>query len=184
MIQNMKLGGERGPRVWKYPCPAQDVAVDTTLAEAAAGSYTRSEAGTAVHQLEHDQLLPLSDGLSLQVIHTPGHTTDSVSLLLRSTSESITPSLFTADTVLGHSTAVFEDLSAYMISLSRCITLLEPIDTNVALYCGHGDVVEDGVGKLKEYVRHRMEREGQAVEALRAVSAKTENDSRGTTAEA
>ena len=33
---------------------------------------------------------------------------------------------------------------------------------------GHGPVVEDGVGKLDEYIQHRRDRERQVVDALEA----------------
>lgn len=98
-----------------------------------------------------------------RIFHTPGHTRDSISLY-----SPTLRTLFTADTVLGHGTAIFEDLGAYITSLSTCIARLEADgEGEVTIYPGHGAVVKGGVEKLREYVRHRMEREGQVVEGLR-----------------
>jgi len=70
--------------------------------------------------------------------------------------------MFTGDNVLGHGTAVFEDLSAYISSL-------ELMEKNVAgrAYPGHGPVIEDGKAKVREYIRHRAEREEQVLGVLR-----------------
>ncbi|KAF8758294.1 Metallo-beta-lactamase superfamily [Rhizoctonia solani] len=79
----------------------------------------------------------------LEVVHTPGHTADSISLILFDLSEAKSPvpvALFTADTVLGAGTAVFEDLSLYMQSLRRLVEL--PIWTHsITLHPGHGPAV-------------------------------------------
>lgn len=72
--------------------------------------------------------------------------------------------------VLGHGTAVFEDLSSYIASLESCITRLEHVgngDHEVTIYPGHGEFVGSGIRKLKEYVKHRLEREAQVVEGLK-----------------
>lgn len=71
--------------------------------------------------------------------------------------------VFTGDTVLGHGTTVFEDLGAYMGSLEK----LQGVNA-ARLYPGHGEVVEDAEGKIREYVRHRKVREGQVVKVLEA----------------
>lgn len=138
------------------------------------------------------------DGLpQLEVIHTPGHTSDSISLLLStpSSSSSTSPSppvLFTFDTgepstsrasidgrlnllstVLGHGTAVFEDLGAYMASLTKCFDTLSALHEGetIQLYPGHGEVIDNGTSKLQEYLKHRQEREDQVVEGLKSAKA-------------
>ncbi|ORY78453.1 beta-lactamase-like protein [Leucosporidium creatinivorum] len=116
------------------------------------------------------------DGLpQLEVIHTPGHTSDSISILLTTpfspdSASSSPPVLFTFDTVLGHGTAVFEDLGAYMSSLTKCFDTLSALPNGEAiqLYPGHGEVIDNGAAKLKEYLKHRQEREDQVVEALKS----------------
>ncbi|KAJ9478127.1 Metallo-beta-lactamase domain protein [Pseudozyma hubeiensis] len=112
---------------------------------------------------------------SLQVLHTPGHTADHICLLLNEEK-----TLLTGDHVLGQGTTVFEDLTAYMSSLRKCTRALEqlgPSQVEAAtattssenrLYPAHGPVVEEGRKMLKQYLDHRLEREAQVVELLKA----------------
>ena len=69
--------------------------------------------------------------------------------------------MFTGDNVLGHGTAVFEDLATYMDSLQKM-----QHEFSGRAYPGHGAVVEDGKAKIQEYIRHRQQREEQVVELL------------------
>ncbi|KAG8974895.1 hypothetical protein FRB90_009684 [Tulasnella sp. 427] len=121
-----------------------------------------------LHDLVDGQIIKAThNGTSLQVIHTPGHTSDSVSLWLEE--EHV---LFTGDSVLGHGTAVFEDLSTYLDSLHQLQDLLSSKDKErtIQIYPGHGQVVEDGRAKLREYIEHRLEREKEIVAAIQAPS--------------
>lgn len=170
------------PQVWKFAegseGGARDEEVERKLGgdvgewvESAQAGQTLVQGGR-IGRLREGQVMELraDEGsalalATLEVMHTPGHTSDSISLLLRSPSSP--PALFTFDTVLGHGTAVFEDLGAYMLSLSKCLDMLSMADEGkVQLYPGHGEVVQDGVGKLKEYMKHRQEREDQVVGIL------------------
>ncbi|KAK0549681.1 hypothetical protein OC845_003019 [Tilletia horrida] len=106
--------------------------------------------------------------VNLRVVETPGHTADHLCFLLQEER-----TLFTADHVLGQGTTVFEDLIAYMDSLSKCSDLLAKTgpsvfheDTENRLYPGHGPVVERGRRILKQYYDHRHEREAQILELL------------------
>ncbi|KAJ6457314.1 beta-lactamase-like protein [Mycena sanguinolenta] len=63
----------------------------------------------AFHDLHDEQVFESS---RLRVLHTPGHTRDSICLHIPQDN-----ALYTADTVLGQGTAVFEDLAAYITSL-------------------------------------------------------------------
>ncbi|KAI8144052.1 GE11184 [Fennellomyces sp. T-0311] len=103
-----------------------------------------------------------ADSVTLRTVYTPGHTNDHCTFWLEEEK-----SLFTADCVLGHGTAVFEDLHEYLTGLRR---LLEFNPTT--LYPGHGPVIEDGVGKIKEYISHRELREKQLVDLLTSVEGK------------
>jgi len=108
-------------------------------------------------------------GASLRVIHVPGHTADSVALYLEE--DNI---LFTADTVLGRGTAVFDDLAAYIQSLRKLsgIWAHHPAGCNTGpIYPGHGPVVEDGRAKIEAYISHRLEREGEILSMLRSMPA-------------
>ena len=113
-------------------------------------------------------LLNVGAGAALRVVHTPGHTPDSLCLHYPPDR-----ALFTADTVLGHGTAVFEELAPYMASLRKLADFAEPqaevggAQTYATVYPGHGPVVADGHAKVSMYLRHRVEREEQIVKVLR-----------------
>ena len=69
--------------------------------------------------------------------------------------------MFTGDMVLGHGTAVFEDLTTYLSSLASMKK-----EFAGRAYPGHGAVVVDGPGKIEEYLRHRAMREKEVLRAL------------------
>ncbi|SPO05087.1 probable metallo-beta-lactamase domain protein [Cephalotrichum gorgonifer] len=96
------------------------------------------------------------EGASLVAAHTPGHTEDHMVFHFQEED-----ALFAGDNVLGHGTAVFEDLSTYLASLDRMKGIFRG-----RAYPGHGAVVEDGPGKILEYIRHRKTRETQVLEVL------------------
>jgi ribonuclease/clavin/mitogillin len=136
------------PRIHKFRCEEHDEPIVASLGSSGAGPLRFIEDSQKLHP-------------ELTVLHTPGHTTDSISILYRT-------SLFSADTVLGQGTAVFEDLSSYIASLERAANFLEQESggEKVRLLPGHGPVVDDGVAKLREYIAHRLEREKQVVDVL------------------
>ena len=96
-------------------------------------------------------------GATLRAFHSPGHTHDHMALILEEED-----AMFTGDAVLGHGTTVFEDLTAYMTSLERMQTAF-----NGWAYPGHGQVLGDGVGKIREYISHRKQRELEVLNVLR-----------------
>jgi ribonuclease/clavin/mitogillin len=73
--------------------------------------------------------------------------------------------LFTGDNVLGHGTTVFKDLKDYMESLQRMLEL-EP----ERAYPAHGQMIERGQEKIREYIMHRQRREAQIVQNLQKVA--------------
>ncbi|KAH8114117.1 lactamase [Phellopilus nigrolimitatus] len=169
-----EAGAYSPPRIHKYPSPASSTssthedAFQTILSSLPTASYTASPSGAPIHDLSESQHLQTSDGsASLEVLHTPGHTTDSICLLLRSSERP--HALFSADSVLGQGTAVFEDLGAYIRSLQRVLAWRLDTDADAdfaAVYPGHGPVVEDGPALIAEYIKHRMDREAQIVDVL------------------
>ena len=187
LVKDYGFGGvDGGPRVWKVPAGKEH---DDEIEESLAGLTDQFQSPPTTAGSPFKYLHQLTEGTrfgfktkeypsnedELEIILTPGHTTDSISLLytaaLSHSSPTRSTSLFTADTVLGHGTAVFEDLSAYIASLQKCVERLEKEDERmVTLWPGHGEVIEDGVGKMKEYIRHRLERENQVVDALKHFS--------------
>lgn len=107
--------------------------------------------------------------LTLQVLATPGHTSDSTSVLLTATGR---PSyLITGDMVLGRGTTVITypdgDLAAYLESLEKMINLVEQHPV-AEILPGHGDRVTDPAGVLRYYREHRRARLAQVRSALAA----------------
>lgn len=102
------------------------------------------------------------DGVTLVPIYTPGHASDHLCFYLPEER-----ALFSGDVVLGGSTTVIPaddgDLADYLASLRRLLTL----DIQ-RIYPAHGPVIEDGRGRIAEYIEHRLMRERQIVEALGA----------------
>jgi glyoxylase-like metal-dependent hydrolase (beta-lactamase superfamily II) len=99
-------------------------------------------------------------GLSIQVLHTPGHTEDSVCLATDG-------AVLTGDSVLGRGTTVISDLGTYLASLRRLATV--PAGT-IALP-GHGPELPDVAATAREYLAHREERLDQVRAALRELGA-------------
>lgn len=103
-------------------------------------------------------------GLDLQVLRTPGHTPDSVCVLVPSDG-----ALLTGDTVLGRGTTVVPwpegDLGAYLASLDRLRDLTAAGRVGRILP-GHGPVVEDAHGMIEQLKAHRLERLDQVRAAL------------------
>lgn len=111
-------------------------------------------------------------GVRLEVLATPGHTSDSVSLLATyGDGDERDADLLTGDTVLGLGSTVIThpdgDLGAYLNSLERLLAVVA--DRGVArVLPGHGPVVDDPAGILAGYLRHRLDRLAQVREALAA----------------
>lgn len=106
-------------------------------------------------------------GVRLEVVATPGHTGDSVCLLLTGSGP---VRLLTGDTVLGAGSTVIAapdgDLGAYLTSLDRLAALVAA-EAVVELLPGHGPRVGDPAARLEAYRRHREERLEQVRTALR-----------------
>ncbi len=104
-------------------------------------------------------------GCEIEVLGTPGHTSDSVSLYLRADR-----AVLTGDTVLGRGTTVIAgdgSLRDYLASLDRLRTLADsaPLAT---LLPGHGPLLADPAGTLDYYLTHRAERLAEIRAALAA----------------
>jgi glyoxylase-like metal-dependent hydrolase (beta-lactamase superfamily II) len=104
-------------------------------------------------------------GCELEVLATPGHTADSVSLYLPADQ-----AVLTGDTVLGRGTAVIADdgsLADYLGSLDRLRALADAADLH-ALLPGHGPVLSSPRAVLDFYITHRAERLAEIKAALAA----------------
>jgi ribonuclease/clavin/mitogillin len=100
------------------------------------------------------------EGVTLVPVYTPGHASDHLCYYLVEER-----ALFTGDVVLGGSTTVIPaddgNLMDYLASLRRLLGL----DLR-RIYPAHGPVIEDGPGRIREYIEHRMLRERQIIDAL------------------
>ena len=108
-------------------------------------------------------------GCELRVVATPGHTADSLSLLLPADG-----GLLTGDTVLGRGTTVIAgdgSLGDYLRTLDELRSLADTAALHVLLP-GHGPLLTDPAGVLDYYIAHRKERLDQ-VRAARAAGAST-----------
>jgi glyoxylase-like metal-dependent hydrolase (beta-lactamase superfamily II) len=101
-----------------------------------------------------------SEGATLRAIHAPGHAPDHLNFILEEER-----ALFSGDNVLGVGTTVIPaesgDLGDYMRSLEKLLA-----EEPRRIYPAHGPVIEHGAAKLREYIAHRGEREGQILAAL------------------
>jgi glyoxylase-like metal-dependent hydrolase (beta-lactamase superfamily II) len=121
------------------------------------------------HRLGSEGLPPGSvitaGGCELEVIETPGHTSDSVCLYLRADG-----AVLTGDTVLGRGTTVIADdgnLGDYLASLARLRALADAAELAVLLP-GHGPLLTDPAAVLDFYITHRAERLAEIRSALAA----------------
>ncbi|HWV25850.1 MAG TPA: MBL fold metallo-hydrolase [Aeromicrobium sp.] len=106
------------------------------------------------------------DGLLIDVLHTPGHTTDSTCFLLPDEG-----SLLSGDTILGRGTTVIAHpdgvLGPYLDSLALIRQLIEEGAVQRILP-GHGPVVDDPAPFVDYYLEHRAERLDQVRAAVAA----------------
>lgn len=112
--------------------------------------------------LEDGDELPVDGGASrLRALATPGHSGDHLSFLWLPSRR-----LFTGDLVLGWGSSLVAhpdgSVGAYLASLARLVALRPS-----RILPGHGPPVEDAVARLEAYRRHRLEREGEVLEAAR-----------------
>jgi glyoxylase-like metal-dependent hydrolase (beta-lactamase superfamily II) len=108
-------------------------------------------------------------GCELRVVGTPGHSADSVSLLLTADG-----ALLTGDTVLGRGTTVIGpdgSLADYLRSLDTLRALVDSAGLR-ALLPGHGPLLDDPAGALDGYIAHRAARLDE-IRAARAAGART-----------
>ncbi|XP_014249725.1 endoribonuclease LACTB2 isoform X2 [Cimex lectularius] len=130
------------PKVWKYP--RTDAENSPTWGKISLG-----------YLFDGQQFS--TQGATLKVVSTPGHTTDHIVLKLFEEN-----AIFSGDCILGGSTAVFEDLYDYMKSLKKILDMKPSV-----IYPGHGYTINEPCGEIQKYIDHRMKRESQIIDLLK-----------------
>ena len=101
-------------------------------------------------------------GGELQVLHTPGHESGHCCFY-----ESADRVLFSGDNILGYGTAVIHPPDGNMSDYMKTLERLLGFDIGLILP-GHGPLIAKARAKIREYIKHRLEREQQVLTALRA----------------
>lgn len=111
-------------------------------------------------ELRHDDRLTVGSGVTLRVIHTPGHASNHVCFLLEAQRV-----LFTGDHIIQGSTVVIDppdgDMAAYIASLDAL--LREPLEH---LAPGHGTLIAEPHSAIAALIQHRLRREAKVLSAL------------------
>ncbi|TFD59423.1 MBL fold metallo-hydrolase [Cryobacterium sp. Hh7] len=100
-------------------------------------------------------------GTSIHIVHTPGHTDDSVCLHLPD--DGPTGSVLTGDTILGRGTSIIDGTLADYLASLECLRALGP----AIVLPAHGPVLPDLAASCDTYLAHRRERLDQVRAALR-----------------
>ncbi len=118
--------------------------------------FRRDGAKGAPDELVSDNDTLRVGGLTLRMVHTPGHTAGHLSPFLEEGRV-----VFAGDNVLGLGTTVVPppphgDMAQYIDSLAK----MQGLEAEL-MCCGHGPVVREPNRKLQELIDHRHEREQQ-----------------------
>jgi glyoxylase-like metal-dependent hydrolase (beta-lactamase superfamily II) len=100
-------------------------------------------------------------GGELNVLHTPGH--ESGHCCFYESSDKV---LFSGDNILGYGTAVIHPPDGNMTDYLKSLERLLGFDISLILP-GHGPLIGKAEAKIREYIKHRLEREQQVIAALR-----------------
>ncbi len=125
-------------------------------------AFSRDGVATTDRTLADGEVVAVG-GRVLRALHTPGHRYDHLCFLLEDAD-----ALFAGDLVAGVGTVVIVppegNIAEYLTSLERLLAL----PRLRTLLPAHGPVIEDGPALLREYIAHRLLREQQVLEGLRA----------------
>ncbi|WP_125772876.1 MBL fold metallo-hydrolase [Antribacter gilvus] len=114
-------------------------------------------------------------GLRIEVVATPGHTADSVCLVV--SAPGLAPVVLTGDTVLGRGTTVIAEPDGSLRQYLASLDLLEHLADELAArdevpasstlaFPGHGEPLPDLAAAVRAYRAHRLERLDQVRAAL------------------
>ena len=111
---------------------------------------------TEVQKLKANEVIQITNGVTLKAVFTPGHEDDHVVYHLKKDKV-----LFSGDTILGNSTGSVRNLTQYINSLRKMLNLKPDI-----ICPGHGNTVSNATNRIQFYLHHRLEREKQIIDAL------------------
>ncbi len=134
----------------------------TLLGRRAAHAEWQDEGFVPARELQHGERLTLGDGVTLRVIHTPGHASNHLCYLLEE--EKL---LFTGDHVMQGSTVVINPPDGDMAAYLDALRALQGEDLEW-LAPGHGFLVADPPAVLRGLIAHRLRREAKVLAALRS----------------
>jgi glyoxylase-like metal-dependent hydrolase (beta-lactamase superfamily II) len=125
---------------------------------AAHAETARRLPGLVTRELADGEVLD-AGGVTARAVFTPGHAPGHLCF-------QVGDALIAGDMVAGVGTILIDpsegDMTEYLASLERMASLAP-----ARLLPAHGPVITDAGGKLREYVAHRLMREGRVVAALR-----------------
>lgn len=98
-------------------------------------------------------------GLRITVVHTPGHTADSVSFMLDD-------AVLTGDTILGRGTTVLDPKDGSLADYLTSLDTLERLGEGKTVLPGHGPELPDAAEVARMYRTHRQQRLDQVRAAL------------------
>ncbi|MGC0366429.1 glyoxylase-like metal-dependent hydrolase (beta-lactamase superfamily II) [Rhodococcus sp. 27YEA15] len=103
-------------------------------------------------------------GLTLRILATPGHTADSVSIVVENDG-----SVLTGDTILGRGTTVLDDSDGNLRDYLASLRVLVDLGRGRAVLPGHGPDLPDLHAISTDYLAHREGRLDQVRFALKAL---------------
>jgi glyoxylase-like metal-dependent hydrolase (beta-lactamase superfamily II) len=112
-------------------------------------------------QYDDNERISYGEG-ELHVLHTPGHESGHCCFY-----ESGDKVLFSGDNILGYGTAVIRPPDGNMTDYLKSLERLLGFDISLILP-GHGPLIGKPEAKIREYIKHRLEREQQVLAALRS----------------
>jgi glyoxylase-like metal-dependent hydrolase (beta-lactamase superfamily II) len=112
-------------------------------------------------QYDDNERISFGEG-DLHVLHTPGHESGHCCFY-----ESGDKVLFSGDNILGYGTAVIRPPDGNMTDYLKSLERLLGFDISLILP-GHGPLIGKPEAKIREYIKHRLEREQQVLAALRS----------------
>ena len=139
------VGRWPGTEFSKFPWPERDIKHPVTWQHLADGD-----------------IIPAGD-TELEVVHTPGHAPDHVTLWHAPTRTLLSADLVTAGTTVAILAMQGGSLSQYLHSLKRVLDLAP-----ARLLPAHGDPIDDPATLIRRYIDHRRLRERQVLDALEA----------------